>query len=282
MSGITRSMPSMPSSGNMSPASTTTMSSPTSMASMFFPISPTPPSGTIRSPEFTSAKEGDLLRGFLFGHLLLRRRRCREEEGERGEVGGERIAERWLMQRRGRMVDGKNHEAVGGASRLAVDAGDRLAREELGHRVPAQGHDDARLQYLEVASKPDVAGSDLLGQRVAVLRRAVTDHVGDEDAAAVEADAREKLIEELAGRTDEGLSLQILVVAGRLAEEEDPGLARTVAWNGLPRAPMERAGGARADLGGDEPESGPRCVLHGADYGPRDPVFGPAGALRAR
>src|SRR6059036_911003 len=112
MSGITRSIPSMPSSGNMSPASTTTMSSPTSIASMFLPISPTPPSGTIRSPELTLAKEGDLLRGFLFGHLLLRRRRRREEEGQRGEVGGERIAERWLMQCRGGMVDGENHEAL--------------------------------------------------------------------------------------------------------------------------------------------------------------------------
>src|SRR5712692_9798095 len=141
MSGITRSMPSMPSSGNMSPASTTTMSSPTSIASMFLPISPTPPSGTTRSAELTLAKEGDLLRGFLVGHLLFRRRRSREEEGERGEVGGERIAERGLMQCRGGMVDRENHEAVGGASRLAVDAGDRLAGEELGHRVPAERDD---------------------------------------------------------------------------------------------------------------------------------------------
>src|SRR5207245_4943767 len=85
MSGITRSIPSMPSSGHIRPASTTTMSSPTSIASMFLPISPTPPSGITRSDAFDLAKERYLL------HLLLLRlhgrRRRREEERERREVG---------------------------------------------------------------------------------------------------------------------------------------------------------------------------------------------------
>src|SRR5258706_238177 len=49
MSGMTRSIPNISSSGNMRPQSITTMSSPYSMTYMFLPISPTPPSGMIRS-----------------------------------------------------------------------------------------------------------------------------------------------------------------------------------------------------------------------------------------
>ena len=49
MSGMTRSMPNISSSGNMRPQSMTTISSPYSKTYMFLPISPTPPSGMMRS-----------------------------------------------------------------------------------------------------------------------------------------------------------------------------------------------------------------------------------------
>ena len=49
MSGMTRSMPNISSSGNISPQSITTISSPYSNTYMFLPISPTPPSGMMRS-----------------------------------------------------------------------------------------------------------------------------------------------------------------------------------------------------------------------------------------
>src|SRR5439155_13872052 len=49
MSGTTRSMPNISSSGNISPQSITTISSPYSKTYMFLPISPTPPSGMMRS-----------------------------------------------------------------------------------------------------------------------------------------------------------------------------------------------------------------------------------------
>src|SRR5256712_7076069 len=120
MSGITRSIPSMPSSGNIRPASTTTMSSPTSIASMFLPISPTPPSGITRSDAFDLAKERDLLHRLFLG--LLRGWRGCQEEGQCREVGMERVAERRLVQRRSGVVDGENQETVGGLARLAVDA----------------------------------------------------------------------------------------------------------------------------------------------------------------
>src|SRR6266513_4258871 len=155
MSGMTRSMPSIPSSGNMRPASTTTMSSPSSIASMFLPISPTPPSGMIRSAAFGLAKERYLLdRSFL--RLFCGWSRG-EEESQGREVGVKRVAEGRLVQRRGRVVDGKHQESLGGLARFPVDARDGFAREELPHRVPAEGDDDARLQDLEVAEKPHVA-----------------------------------------------------------------------------------------------------------------------------
>ena len=49
MSGMTRSIPNISSSGNIRPQSITTISSPYSKTYMFLPISPTPPSGMMRS-----------------------------------------------------------------------------------------------------------------------------------------------------------------------------------------------------------------------------------------
>ena len=80
MSGMTRSMPNISSSGNISPQSMTTISSPYSNTYMFLPISPTPPSGMMRSgcrPRVRSSRvrssvgtwleEGQLGRGGLAG-----------------------------------------------------------------------------------------------------------------------------------------------------------------------------------------------------------------------
>src|SRR5713101_3557203 len=111
MSGITRSMPSISSSGNFRPASTTRMSSPCSMASMFLPISPTPPSGITRSGSFL-AKERHLVRGFLLLDLVGTRRLGREHQRERGEVSLERAPERRLVKRGGRVVHREHDEAV--------------------------------------------------------------------------------------------------------------------------------------------------------------------------
>src|SRR2546426_853115 len=264
MSGMTRSIPSISSSGNMSPASMTRMSSPISSASMFFPISPTPPSGMIRSGGL--AKERDLLRRLLLGLLGLHRRRSREKQRERREVSHERVAQCGLVQRGGGVIDREDHETVGGAARPAMDARDRFAGEELPHRVASEGDDDPGPQHLEMPAQPDVAGGDLLGKRVTVLGRPVPHDVGDEDLATIEADASEELVQKLPGRADEWLSLKVLVVSGRLAEEEDPRLGRAVPWDRLPGAAVERACGAGADLVGDELEVRIRGVLHRADY----------------
>src|SRR6266508_1217354 len=251
MSGMTRSMPSISSSGNMRPASTTTMSSPCSMASMFLPISPTPPSGITRSGALLT-KERHLVRGLLL-HLLRSRRLGREHQREGREITLQRAAQRGLVECRRGVIHGEHGEAAR-LARLAVDARDRFAREELPHRVTSERHDDARLQHLEVALQPDVARGDLLRQRVAVLRRPVADDVGDEHLAAVQTDAGEELVEQLPRGAHERPSLLVLVIAGRLTEEEDPRFGTAFARNGLTSAAMERARGARAYLCGERPE----------------------------
>src|SRR6185503_12342649 len=124
MSGMTRSMPSIPSSGNIRPASTTTMSSPTSIAIMFLPISPTPPSGMIRSDVFDLAKERYLLHRLFL--RLFRGRGRREEERQRREVRMQRVPQGGLVQRRGWVVHGEDQKTVRGLSRLAMDPRDRL------------------------------------------------------------------------------------------------------------------------------------------------------------
>src|SRR2546428_653969 len=244
---------------------------------MFLPISATPRSGMIRSGGL--AKERDLLRGLLLGLLGLHGRGSRQEERERREVSHERVAQRGLVQGGSGVIDGENDETVGGAARPAMDARDRFAREEFPHRVAAEGHDDPGPEHLEVAAQPDVAGSDLLGKRVAVLGWPMPHHVGDEDLATIEADAREELVQKLPGRPDEWLPLKVLVVAGGFAEEENPRLGRAVSGDRLPCTAVERACGAGSDLVRDELQVSVRGVLHGADYAV---AGGVRGAFRAR
>lgn len=69
--------------------------------------------------------------------------------------------------------------------------------------------------------QPVDAGVLLLGQRVAVLGRPALDDVGDVDIPfPVEVDGLEHFIEQLAAAADEGLSLEVFVLAGALADEQ--------------------------------------------------------------
>src|SRR5690242_14328374 len=78
MSGTTRSIPNISSSGNIRPQSITTMSSPYSNTYMFLPISPTPPSGMIRRTGWGV--------GIRFGELAF----SAGDGSEDGEVGAAR------------------------------------------------------------------------------------------------------------------------------------------------------------------------------------------------
>src|SRR6476620_5361663 len=141
MSGMTRSMPNISSSGNISPQSITTISSRYSNTYMFLPISPTPPSGMIRSGWSLLFVVGCigvlglwLEEGQLRGGVVYRRGR----RGRRAGIGGlgvrvsfggdggarlgfERRGWRRFRDRRGRRLD----------RRVAAPAGiDQRSRQE--------------------------------------------------------------------------------------------------------------------------------------------------------
>src|SRR5215210_5523043 len=109
--------------------------------------------------------------------------------------------------------------------RAAVDLGDAdaLARQELGREV-AERADHKRFDELDLAEEVGAALLDLLGKRIAVAGRAALDHVGDEHLVALEPDLLEQAIQELAGATDEGLALPILLRSRGLADEHELGV----------------------------------------------------------
>ena len=61
---------------------------------------------------------------------------------------------------------------------------------------------------------------------------------------AIDAGVLERLVEQLSGRPDERLALQVLLVAGLLADEDDVRLRGALAEDGLRPGLVERAGGA--------------------------------------
>ena len=105
---------------------------------------------------------------------------------------------------------------------------------------------DARLDQLDLPEEVRLARLDLVGHGVTVPGRAALDHVRDVDVCALEPDAREQLVEELAGLADERVALLVLVEAGRLADEHQVGVRVTDAEDDLRAAfgkPAARAAG---------------------------------------
>jgi len=76
----------------------------------------------------------------------------------------------------------------------------------------------------------------------------VLDGVGHVDAAARDAGGLQALVEDAAGGSDERLALDVLAVAGLLADQHHRGLPRAVAEHGLRRVLPEIA--AAAAIGG--------------------------------
>src|SRR5450759_3972070 len=210
MSGMTRSMPNISSSGNIRPQSMTTISSPYSKTYMFLPISPTPPSGMMRSGVslvagfwlvMASREERQLVGlgwmgcrigrriGRLLGDGMRWRRGCRsagpalaelarldEGGGDPGDVREARRLDGRRPQRGRRVVHGE--DAGAGRAGRGIDVGDdpmrpadRRSRHEPAHRVPAEGHHEGRIEHLELASKVRRTGRDLVGLWVPVVGR---------------------------------------------------------------------------------------------------------------
>ncbi len=120
------------------------------------------------------------------------------------------------------------------------------ARQQLGREV-AERADDARRDELDLAQQIGLAGLDLFGLGVAVVRRPRLEHVGDVDLLAREADGAEELLEQLARLADERPALLVFVVAGRLAYEHEVAVRVALAEHDAGAGAREQA--ALAGLG---------------------------------
>src|SRR2546425_7635700 len=156
MSGRTRSMPSMSSCGNMSPASTTTTLPSHSSAHMLMPTSPRPPRGRYRRRElFRGPREltpqalsswGFSQKSQLFRFLFGRGDRYRGRRGEQlvevplhlVEVVLEIRDQRAVVQSGGGVIQ-RHVRDVAAPDQAAVDARDgALAGHQALERVPAE------------------------------------------------------------------------------------------------------------------------------------------------
>src|SRR3972149_5859642 len=211
---MTRSTPSISSSGNISPASTMIRSSPSSKTVMFLPISPRPPRGITRSLS-AMLQETHLLRHRL-RRDLLRWSACGggplQDRRDLLEILLDHLAHVARVKGRRRMVHRDEVDAVLDP-RLAVRLADRIAREEPGQRIAAQAHDHLRPDELDLALQVLAAGLDLPRQRVAVVGRPALHNVGDEHLLPRQAYGGEQLLQEAPGRADEGAGLLVLVEA---------------------------------------------------------------------
>src|SRR3954452_6144003 len=151
-----------------------------------------------------------------------------QERRQLGEVVTQQLLDRVRAQSRCGMKDREQQDHAPrdlALLRAAVDLGDsgRVARQQLGREV-AERADDLRLDQLDLLVQVRLAGLDLLGQWVAVARRAATDHVRDEHIRALDTDLLEQLAEQLARTADKREPLSVLTRARRLADEHEVGV----------------------------------------------------------
>src|SRR5438874_5016887 len=148
-SGSTRSTPSISSSGNMRPASITTMFSSYSSAIMLRPISPRPPRGMARNLGCL-AKKGELLlrlgNGRDSGRNDLTPLLDPVEVGlDRLEVLLQRAHQEAVIQGRGGVIHGNVAHAVLDDD-SSMESRDRLiSGQQASQRVPAEHQHDFRL-----------------------------------------------------------------------------------------------------------------------------------------
>src|ERR1700737_4002727 len=268
-SGSTRSTPSISSSGNIRPASMTTMFSSYSSAIMLRPISPKPPRGMARNLGCLAKKDELLLRlgdrGGDGGGNLAPLLHPVEVGFDGPEVLLQRAHQETVVEGRSRVVDGDVGHAVL-ADHFPVEARDRLiSGQQTCQRVPAEHQDDFRLDQPELLLEIRRAGLRLGRLRIPVAGRPALEDVRDEDLAPGETETTKKLVEQLASRADERLALQVLVLAGRLADDHDPRVDRAYSRHRLGPRMTQRATPAIVDRRTqarqvDEIQTGANCM----------------------
>jgi len=137
------------------------------------------------------------------------------------------------------------------AARLTVDLADRFAGKELRHRESSERDDQLGSDGGDLPLEEMIAGANLFGLRVSIVRGSALHDVCNENILTLEPDRGKELVEKLTGWTDERAALLIFVVAGGFANEEDLGGWRPVAGNGLEAVAGQRASGTAGDLSGD-------------------------------
>ena len=130
--------------------------------------------------------------------------------------------------------------------RLIFSPGKNLAIEKQ-----AESHDHPRVDRLDLAVEVGQAGGQLIRERIAVVRRPVLDHVGDEHLLAAQPDRAQQVVEELPGGADEGAPLLVLVPAGGLSDQHHLGVRVALAGDAFQGPLVEGAAAAPPHLSGD-------------------------------
>ena len=110
---------------------------------------------------------------------------------------------------------------------------------------------------VDLGEEPGAAGVDLGDERrlveaefAALDELEVLDCVGDEEGGAVEVELFEDAVEELAGGSDEGEGLEVFLVAGLFADEEEGGFGLAASGDGVRGVFVEVAAAAGGEGGG--------------------------------
>src|SRR2546423_1648959 len=85
----------------------------------------------------------------------------------------------------------------------------------------AEAHEDIRIRELDLPLDERQADLTLLRRRRAIAGRAPWNDIGNIGAGTVEADSRHHQVEQLSGASDKGQAFEVLLTAGRLADEHD-------------------------------------------------------------
>ena len=148
-------------------------------------------------------------------------------------------------------MEGRDERRAAVVEGAAAQPRDRILRLQQRLRGEcSQGDDDLWLNAVDLLKEERLAGLDLVGLGIAVLRRPAFDDVRDIDVVAAESDGLDDLGQQLAGTPDKRNALDVFVSSRRLADEHQVGRWIANAKYDLPPAePVQLASSAIANLG---------------------------------
>ena len=121
----------------------------------------------------------------------------------------------------GATIDEKELSVLSRNSEILTDQG-------LGSN-PAEADNQRRVQKSHLTVKPDPAGRGLRRKGIAITRRTAFEDVGDIDLISIEVDDLHHVVKQFPGRARERNPLQVFLLSGGFAHEEEIGLAVPIA-----------------------------------------------------